>query len=139
MNVTNHTSILAALENQASRYSTKGFTCGVNNSLVSWALDETETVNTSFLCNNNENTEQIALIEQQERSRVTELGVPEEVLRIHGAALAKKAEGVIRLIYENVNGISNKLNNNKKVKTAKEIIDNLEVDIVAYSKHQLNM
>jgi hypothetical protein len=111
----------------------------VNNSLISWALDETGTVDTSFLCDNDENTEQIVLVEQQERSRVTELGVPEEVLQIHGAAPAKKAEGVIRLINENVDGISNKLSNNKKVEKAKEIIDNLEVDIVAYNEHRLNM
>jgi hypothetical protein len=139
MNVTSHTSILAALENRASQYSTKGSTHGVSNSLVSWALDETGMVNTSFLCNNDENTEQIALVDQQERSQVTELGVPEEVLRIHGAARAKKAEGVIRLIDENVNGISNKLSNNKNVEKAKEIINDMKVDIVAYNEHRLNM
>jgi hypothetical protein len=33
----------------------------------------------------------------------------------------------------------NKLSNNDKVEKAKEIIDDLEMDIVAYSKHQLNM
>jgi hypothetical protein len=139
MNVTSHTSILAALEYQVSQYSTKGSTHGVNNSLISWALDETGTVDTSFLCNNDENTERIALVEQQERSWVTELGVPEEVLQIHGAAPAKKAEGVIRLIYEKFNGISNKLSNNEKVEKAKEIIDDLEVDIVAYNEYRLNM
>jgi hypothetical protein len=38
-----------------------------------------------------------------------------------------------------VNGISNKLSNNDKVEKAKEIINDLEVDIVAYNKHQLDM
>ncbi len=79
----------------------------------------------SFLCTSNENTKQIALVEQQERNRVLELGILEEVLRIHGVAPVSKAEGVIRLIYENVNGISNKLSNNDKVEKAKEIIENL--------------
>jgi hypothetical protein len=46
---------------------------------------------------------------------------------------------VIRLIYENVNGINNRLCNNEKVEKAKEIIDDLEADIVAYNKHRLNM
>jgi hypothetical protein len=54
-------------------------------------------------------------------------------------APASKLEGVIQLIYENVNSISNKLSNNNKVEKAKEIIDNLEVDIVAYNEHHLNM
>jgi hypothetical protein len=139
MNITSHESVLAALENQVSRCSNKGSTRGVDNSLVSWALDEKGTVDASFLCNNYENTEQIALIEQQERSWVTELRVLEEVLRIHGAAPARKADGVIWLIYENANGISNRLSNNNKVEKAKEIINNLEVDIMAYIEHQLNM
>ena len=67
------------------------------------------------------------------------LGVLEEVLRIHGTAPASKPEGVIRLIYENANGISNKMSNNEKVEKAKEIMNDLEVDIVAYSDHRLNM
>jgi hypothetical protein len=46
-------------------------------------------------------------------------------------APASKPEGVIRLFYKNVNGISNKLSNNDKVEKAKEIIDKLEVNIVA--------
>ncbi len=65
------------------------------------------------------------------------LGVPEEEFRIHGVAPASKLEGVIRLIYENVNGISNKLSNNEKVENAKKIHNELEVDIVAYNEHRL--
>ncbi len=38
-----------------------------------------------------------------------------------------------------MNGLSNKLCNNKKVEKAKEIHDKLEVDIVAYNEHWLNM
>ncbi len=43
----------------------------------------------------------------------------------------------MRLIYENVNVFSNKLSNNDKVDKAREIHDDLEVDIVAYSKHRI--
>jgi hypothetical protein len=50
-----------------------------------------------------------------------------------------KAEGVIRLNYENANGINNKLSNYDKVEKAKGIIDELEADIVAYNEHRLNM
>jgi hypothetical protein len=105
-----------------------------------WALDETGTVDTSLLCNSsNENSKQIALVGQQERNRVMEIGIPEEILQIHGVTLASKPEGVIRLIYENVNSISNKLSKKDKVEKSMEIIDKLDVDIVAYNEHNLNM
>jgi hypothetical protein len=80
MNITSHESVVTALKNRASHYSNRGTTRGVEDNLVSWALDKTGTVDASFLCNSNENTEQIALVKQQERNRVLELGVPEEVL-----------------------------------------------------------
>ena len=54
-------------------------------------------------------------------------------------APGSKRDGVIRLIYENVNGINNRLCNNDKVEKAKKIIDDLEADIVAYNEHRLNM
>jgi hypothetical protein len=131
MNTTSHESVLSALANRASCYTTRSSIYGVKDNLVSWALDETGMVDTSLLCNSNENTEQIALTEQQERNRVMKLGVLEEVLWIHGVMPASKPEGVTRLIYENANGISIKMCNNGKVEEAKEIIDDLEADIIA--------
>jgi hypothetical protein len=118
MDITSHESVLAALENLASRFSQKEKIQGMDDNLVSWALGETGMVNTFLFCNSYENNEQLALAEQQERNSVMELGVPEEVLWIHGVAPAGKLEGVIRLIYENFNGISNKLSNNNKVEKA---------------------
>ncbi len=79
---------------------------------MTWALDKTGTVDTSLFCNNHENNKQLALVKKQEGIRVTGLGVPEEVLQIHGAAPASKPEGVIWLVYKNVNGISNRLSGN---------------------------
>jgi hypothetical protein len=139
MNVTSHESVLAALENRANRYSNRGSTRGADDNLVSWALDETGMINTSLLCKGGENNERIVLTEQQERIRITNLGVPEEVLQVHGITPGSKPDGVIRLIYKNVNGINNRLCNNEKVEKAKEIIDDLEADIVAYNEHHLNM
>ncbi len=43
------------------------------------------------------------------------------------------------MVYKNVNGIGNRLSGNEKVEKAKEILDELEVDIVAYNEHRLNM
>ncbi len=139
MNITSHESDLVALKNHASHFSNRGSICGVDDNLVSWALDKIGTIDASFLCNNNENSEQIVLAEQHKRNRVTELDVPELVLRTHGVAPTSKAEGVIRLIYDNANGINNKLSNNDKVEKAKGIINELEADIVAYNEHRLNM
>ena len=51
-----------------------------------WALDETGTVDASLLCKNYEHNKRLALIEQKEECRVTGLGVPEEVLQVHGVA-----------------------------------------------------
>ncbi len=135
MEITSHESVLAALEDRASRFSCRGKVQGVDDTLVSWALDETGTVDTCSLCRNHDNSEQLVLTEQQERSRVMGAGIPEEVLRVHGIAPSGKLEGVVRLIHENVNGINNRLCNNDKVEKAKEIHDQLEVDIVAYNEH----
>jgi hypothetical protein len=51
----------------------------------------------------------------------------------------KKAEGITRLLCENVNGFTNRLSDNEKVKRCKELHDKLEVDNVAYWEHKLNM
>jgi hypothetical protein len=61
------------------------------------------------------------------------------MLQVHGYTPPKKAEGTVCLIYENGNGFCNRLCGNKKVERAKEIHDELEVDIVAYCEHKLNM
>jgi len=57
--------------------------------------------------------ERVALVELQEKVRVEELGISDEVLKVHGTAPATKGEGVIRLIYENANGFSNRLSDNE--------------------------
>jgi hypothetical protein len=78
--------------------------------------------------------ERVVLIGLQEKGRVEELGILDEVLKIHGVAFTSKGEGFICLIYENANGFSNRLSNNEKVEKAKEIHD-----VAAYCKHWLNM
>ena len=65
--------------------------------------------------------------------------VDEGLLRVHGVAPGSKVEGVVRLIYENANGLNSRLSNNDKLDKAKELIDDLEADIVAYNEHRLNL
>ena len=43
------------------------------------------------------------------------------------------------MIYENMDGLNNRIPNNDKLEKAKEIIDDLEADIVAYSEHKMRM
>jgi hypothetical protein len=79
------------------------------------------------------------LLNFKKKVRVEELGISDKVLKVHGVAPTSKGEGIIRLINENANGCSNRLSNNEKVEKAKEIHDELNVDIAAYCKHRLNM
>jgi hypothetical protein len=55
---------------------------------LAWALDETGTINTLQFLSVEEKCERDVLIEQQEKNRVCELGLPDEVLRVHGVAPA---------------------------------------------------
>jgi exonuclease III len=75
---------------------------------------------------------------QQEMKELNGITVPEEVLQVHGFALPKKAEGTVRLIYENVNGINTRMSDNKKVERMKELHDKLEIDVAAYCEHKIN-
>jgi hypothetical protein len=53
--------------------------------LAAVAIDETGTVDASYLLiNNSENNERLALTELQERDRVRKLGVADKVLQVHG-------------------------------------------------------
>ncbi len=141
MNITSHDSVLATLEHRANRYRNQGKLGDIGNRSVSAtaAIDKTGTVDVSYMLHESENNERLALIEQQEQNRVRELGIADEVHQVHETPPSSKGEGIMRLVYENVNGLSNKLSDNEKVEKAKEIHDELEVDIVAYNKHRLNM
>jgi hypothetical protein len=61
--------------------------------------------------------------------------IRDKVLEIHGTRPGKKPDGVIRLVYENANGINGRFKNNWKVEKAKGIHNDLEVDIAAYNEH----
>ena len=61
------------------------------------------------------------------------------MLEVHRVAPGKKSEGITRIIYENVNNIINRISNNEKLDKAKGLIDELEVDVVAYIEHKMRM
>jgi hypothetical protein len=65
--------------------------------------------------------------------------VQEEVLQVHGTAPGSKTEGVAWLIYENLDGLANKISGNKKLEKLKGLIDDLEVDLQSFNKHKQNL
>ena len=66
-------------------------------------------------------------------------GVRDDLLEIHGVEPRKKPEGCTWLIYENPDGFNNRISGSEKLDKAKELIDELEADIVAYSEHKINL
>jgi hypothetical protein len=63
----------------------------------------------------------------------------DELLRIHGVMPGSKQEGTVRLLYENLNGILSMISGNDKLEKAKQLILELEADIVCYNEHRLNL
>jgi len=117
----------------------KGKLSNLEGRLFSSALDETGAVDVTLCVDDGvdvlwgDEREQLVLIQQQEINNLREYGITEDVQRIHGILPASKGEGIIRLLYENANGINNRISNNNKVDKAKEMIDELEADVVAFS------
>ena len=137
MSITKHNSALLALEKRALRYCRKGQKqVDMDEILYEKAMDETGAVSTVEL--NKLDTENFETNATEYTERVEISGVSDEDLTVHGVAPGKKPDGVPRLIYENPNGFNYRISNTKKLEKAKEIIDELEADLVAYSEHRLN-
>ncbi len=134
LNITNHRAVLQALLFHSRQFSTATISDEHDGSWQSWSLDKTGTIDTSGLTFYGEND-----AEQQEIRETLNIPVPDEVLQVHGYAPPTKAEGTVCLTYENINGINNRMCNNEKLERMREIHNKMEVDIVAYSKNQLNM
>ena len=104
------------------------------------ALDETGTVSTAALNESTIDTESTTLgttaEAEEEEGKVK---IAEELLRVHGIAPGKKPEGITRIIYENVNGLNTRISGNEKVEKAKDVIDELEADVVCYNEHRINI
>ena len=64
--------------------------------------------------------------ELQEISRVNHY-----LLKVHGIAPGRKGDRITRLILENANGINSRITNNDKLDKARQLIDDLEADLVA--------
>ena len=129
LNTITHMSVLSALEQHAHRYCKKGNLRGDEARTHSWMLDETGTISTRLLDHGE--------ILQQEQESIR--GVSDEVLQVHGVLPGRKEEGITRLLYENANGLSNRMCGNNKLSKCKDLIDELGADIVAMNEHRQNM
>ena len=132
MNTTSHTAVLDALSHRQINLCGKARTVGDNERRQN-TIDETETLDLTGLNLYNENE---AL--QQEIKEINNMPIPEEVLKVHGFTQPKKADGTVRLIYQNINGFNTRLCGNERVDSMKDIHHELENDIVAYCEHKIN-
>ena len=145
MEITKHSSVLSALEKRALRFRRKGRTLDeLDDQLYQEAIDETGTVDTTGITggvgsapgdelggDNN-----IALAEYLEVMRAK--GSLDDLLRVHGAVPSAKSEGVTRVIYKNFNGLNPRMMDNEKLEKARDLIDELGADVVAYNELQVN-
>ena len=57
---------------------------------------------------------------------------------MHGIVSGPTPEGATRLIYDNPDDSNTRTSGNEKLEKAKELIDKLEADVVAYLEHRIN-
>ena len=142
MGLTKHSKVLAALEKRALRFRRKGQgQVDLDEVLYNEAIDETGTVSTAGLTDSDSESLGNNIIAEAEATylELEEIeGVSDELLTVHGTAPGPKPEGVTRLIYENPDGFNTRISGNEKLDKAKELIDELEADVVAYAEHRIN-
>ncbi len=63
-------------------------------------------------------------------------GVSEYLLDVYGLPPGWKGEGVTRVIYENLNGLQSALSKNEKLDKARQIMNDLQADVVCYNEHR---
>jgi hypothetical protein len=78
------------------------------------------------------------VVEEQLKKEIR--GVLEYLLEVHGLPPGWKGDGVTRLIYENLNGLQSTMSKtNGKLEKARQVIDNLQANIVCYNEYCQNL
>lgn len=138
-----HKKVLAVLEMRALRYKYGGGRKEKKRDEVDGdTIDDTGTVSTASLTDEESEEEEVSQPSMQEvrqQELFDALDVQDEVLKVHGVAPGTKADGVVRLIYENLDGLANRISGNDKLEKAKGVIDDLEADLVCYNEHKQNL
>ena len=130
------------LEQRALRWRNKvAHSHNKDDLMYSAALDETGTVNTAPLSDSDGECEPVDSVTTKTTDQHRGLGIEgvlDKVLEVHGVAPTRKGEGVTRLMMENPNGFSTNISGNEKLEKEKEVIDDLEADLVALPEHKVN-
>ena len=114
-----HLQGMSDLEKRAQKYHNRGISeQGPDDLLYDEAIDETGTVATAALTDSDCESESSA--EEMSVQQFLESGICEDLLKIHGTAPGRKAEGVTRVGMENMNGLPNHINGNEKRGKSKE-------------------
>ena len=139
-----HESVLSALNQRANRFRGRTLHSRGNHQqqLNLNRIDETGTVEIE---DGTQSSPEEARREEEEYIRAQVLeemelrNVSDEVLTVHGTAPGAKQAGIVRLLYENANGIDCRQLEGRKISKARELHHSLEADIVAYNEHRLNL
>ena len=131
LNLLSHTSTLNALEKQALRFTNRQLTPNQQDKdLIQSAVSNAPSHQTLTAIEN------YPFQDEEEVSRI--LSENQALLQPIGIAPGPKGEGVTRLFYENLNGITASISNNHKLQKAMGIIDDMEVDVFAFNEHKIN-
>ncbi len=136
LGVTPHQKVLTALEQRAARY-LNSRTCEdlEDERLLDEAIDETGML---LHASERDGERSRVVVEEQQIKEIR--GVSEYLLEVHGLPPRRKGEGVTRLIYENLNGLQSTMSKqNEKLEKARQVIDDLQADIVCYNEHHQNL
>ncbi len=134
--MTLHQTVLTPLEHRAIQYqNSQTYKELEEEILLNEVIDETGMVPCT-----SEGGDEKSQLEVEEQHIKEMRGVLEYLLEVHGLAPGRKGDGVTRLIYENFNGLQSTLSNkNKGLEKARQVIDDLQVNIVCYNNHQQNL
>jgi hypothetical protein len=130
MSIIKHQKVLAVFEKWALRYK--------HGQGYKEIIDKTGTVSTAGLTYEESEEDEVACMsmhEVRQEEIFSTLGVQGEVLKVHGVAPERKAEGMVRLIYENLDGLANTISGNAKLEKERGIIDDLEADLACFNEH----
>ena len=112
MNTTKKRTVLAALANRASRFRKDGkVELDPDDKLFEEALDETGTVVIEGMTDPDLESGEVEMNATMAKTLEQEeiLHVSDDLLKVHGVPPAKKREGCMRFVYENPDGISNRI------------------------------
>jgi hypothetical protein len=135
LNVMQHQSVLTVLDQWARRYQeSQSYEEFEDERLLDEAINEMGTVAAPSV---EDAGEQRRTAEQEVSKEIR--GVLEYLLNVHGLPPGWKGEGVTRVIYENLNGLQSALSKNEKLDKARQVINDLQADVVWYNDYHQNL